>query len=100
MTKEEIKNYVDMAYDNRDLNILSYLAQDINTTIEFIKESTDIEFYVLSDYFEDLVYMSNSRILLDSIRERFIKIKDSSLDLKYICQMIEYASECFPEEEY
>lgn len=100
MTKEEIKEYVNMAIDDSDLNILSYLASSIDSTIAFIKESTDKEFYTVSSYFDDLAYMSNSKEFVEAIEERFIKIKDTSLDLKYICQMIQYAKENFPEEEY
>lgn len=100
MKKEEIKEYVSFALKDPNVNLLSYLAADINETIAFIKESTDSEFNILADYFEDIAFMSQSHEFVDAIKERFIKIKDTSLDLKFICTMIQYAEEVFPQEEF
>lgn len=100
MKKEVIKEYVDMAIDNRDINLLSYLVSDIHETIEFIKESNDIEFSIMAPYFEDIAYMSESKEFVDAIKDRFINIEDHSLDLKYIFEEISYADDCFEKEEY
>lgn len=100
MSKEEIKEYVDMAIKDPDMNLLSYLVCDIKSTIEFVNDSTDKEFEIISDYFEDICYMSQSMDFLEAIRTRFINITDRSLDLRYICEQINYAEEVFPKEEY
>ena len=100
MNMNEIKSYVDMAIENRDLNILSYLVTDINETIKFIEESSDLEFSILADYFEQVAFMSESKDFIEAIRSRFIKMTDNSLDLKYICDSIKYAEDVFEEEEY
>ena len=100
MNKEEIKEYVDMAIKDADINLLSYLVVTIDETIEFVKCSTDLEFSVMAPYFEDITYMTQSKEFLEAIRERFIKMTDHSLDLKYICEEINYAEEVFPIEEF
>ena len=100
MSKDEVKEYVDMAIKDRDINLLSYLVASIDSTIEFIKECNDLEFYVMADYFEDMCYMSQSEELLEAIRTRFINVTDNSLDLRYVCEQINYAEEVFPQEEY
>ncbi|RIA75917.1 hypothetical protein EI71_00948 [Anaeroplasma bactoclasticum] len=100
MTKNEIKEVVDMALKDADINLLSYLVSDIKSTIEFVLESTDLEFNQMADYFEDIAYMSQSKEFVEAIRTRFINMEDHSLDLKYICEQINYAEEVFPQEEY
>ena len=100
MSKEELKGYIDEILKDRDINILSYLLVDIDLTMEIIKESTDSEFYYLSDYFEDIAYMSNRKEFIDCIRDRFIEMKDNSLDLLHVCDMIKYAEDVFPIDEY
>jgi hypothetical protein len=100
MTKNEIKEVVDMALKDADINLLSYLVSDIKSTIEFVLESTDLEFNQMADYFEDIAYMSQSKEFVEAIRTRYINTEDHSIDLKYICEQINYAEEVFPQEEY
>ena len=100
MRKEEIKEYVDMAIKDRDINLLSYLAASIDETIKFVNESSDLEFSIMADYFEAVAYMTQSKEFLEAIRNRFINVTDHSLDLKYICEQINYAEDVFPIEEF
>ena len=100
MSKDEIKEVVDMALKDPDINLLSYLVSDIKSTIEFVHESTDLEFNQMADYFEDIAYMSQSQEFVEAIRTRFINLEDHSLDLKYICEQINYAEDVFLKEEY
>ena len=98
---QEIQEASSVALTNMFLEGKSpYLAASIDETIKFVNESSDLEFSIMADYFEDVAYMTQSKEFLEAIRNRFINVTDHSLDLKYICEQINYAEDVFPIEEF
>lgn len=90
-----IKEYV----LNDDINIFPYLINDIEETKKVIPLLSDLEFVKISDYFLMILDYKLDNEFIDIISDRFLDIKDNSLDLYSLYQIIKSAKELV-EEEY
>ena len=92
---DNIKEYV----LNDDINIFPYLINDIEETKKVIPLLSDLEFVKISDYFLMILDYKLDNEFIDIISDRFLDIKDNSLDLYSLYQIIKSAKELV-EEEY
>lgn len=96
--EERMKIGEDSIGQNDDLLIL--MLDDLDKTMNFITTCTDQEFYYMSDTFDIISRMKQSRSFVECLKTRFINISDLSIDLYYLNDEIVAAEYELPIEEF
>ena len=70
------------------------LSENISDSIDFLTVCTDIEFYWISEVFDDLIATTQSRELFQAICERLKAVENPEIKASIITDL-EYAKEQF-----